>query len=708
MSPTLSNARVLCVLGLAASLLDACGSSRQALPSPVLPPAGGGGTLATSSPVTIVIKLPYRKAQPSASRRRPQYVSPSIASVKVSVTATGSPATSVTSNVVCNNATPPACTVSATILAPVQKSDTFGVTTYDGPNATGNVLSQGSTVYAVPAGQAVRIPIVLEGTVAAVVAVTVANRNLPTGSAGSTTASITATDADGNVIAGSYQTPITLQLFENDSEGLFSFAQSGPILATTTVASSTVPATVYLKAKMDLTTPDDATVVATLAHAPFVPGTSSSPPLASLGEISTTCPTSSPVCVFYPSGYDILATTIPQSGTTGSINHWDAPSVIPGTAQDPGGATSIWNVSSLEIINRFDTANRTFVNVSNTSPQADLTKDLAGSFWAVTSQNGVDAVHFSTNGATLDTYDLSNVTYTFANETIASSFDSAGQLWGIDGGLFALNVTSRRVVSCAFEITDTNFASPYLTTLEAAGANIWLGVSGAADGNTYVFKVPAQSAASGCDLTKLETPASEFKLAPQAGQLDATHIAVDTAGDAYVLQYTAVTKITPAGRLTKLVDTGVTFAQGFGAGFALDPAGTTLYLVDTQTGLLDRASTTAASSNPLPSLVLPPVFGIATFAFQNGASAYYQPFFTTDGTLWIGDAPFYNSAVPFSLLGTGNAGYQGGLAVFGGLARIDLASATFTNRTVAPAHDRGQIIRMLRSHRAAQRSRGRS
>ncbi len=340
----LSSLAIRCAVGLVALVLTACGGSQQSLPPSALP-SGGNYSGAAFSRVTVVIKLPPKTVVGASVRRRPLFVSPSIASVIVTVLAAGSPTAPVTSNVVCTTAVPPSCTVTATILAPVEKQDKFTIVAYDGPNGTGNVLSQGSIVYPVAAGQALQIPIVLQGTVASIVAVNVTNANPVTGSSATSNVTVTAADADNNVIAGQYQAPVSLQLFENDSEGLFSFVSGGLPQTTSTVTGSANAASVYLKAKPDLTTPDDATIIATLPNAPFVPGTSPiPPPLSSLAEITTTCPASSPTCVFYPNAYQILATYTTTTPTVSNLNVWDRPNVFPATPQDASGTNEIWSV----------------------------------------------------------------------------------------------------------------------------------------------------------------------------------------------------------------------------------------------------------------------------------------------------------------------------------------------------------------------------
>ena len=310
-------------------------------------------------------------------------------------------------------------------------------------------------------------------------------------------------------------------------------------------------------------------------------------------------------------------------------------------------------------------------------------------------------LRFNDSGAIVAIYPL-NLTFgnSFAN-VIGQSLDSRGQLWGLDTGLFALNTASGAVTSCGFESTDVNFGSATVQQVAVAGATVWIGVSGTADAKTYVFKVPAQLTSSGCDLTTLETPASEYELTPLLGQLDVLQISIDGAGNAYALQVSGITKITPGGQKTKLVDTGVNLPQAFGSGFTLDPSGAYLYLVDTENGALARASTTVPSTNPVPETALPPVLGLAGPPNNIGQ---YQPFFAPDGTLWIGAIAFMNPALPFTLLGSGGTYNSGVPGAQGGLAQVRVPRVTFAARA-ARAHDAAQILRKIHARQWLTRSR---
>ncbi len=712
---------IRCAVFLSALFVTACGGAQQSVPLPSAQPPGDASGGAALRRVTVVVKLPSRSNAAAALRRatavRPQsarrlhplFIVPQIESITLSVSAPGSPSTSVTSNVVCAPAAPPAtapsCTLTATVLAPVQKQDTFTIVAYDGADASGNELSTGSTVYPVSAGQQLQIPVVLNGTVASIVAVTVGNPNPVTGSSASSPVSVTAADADGNVIVGRYGAPITLQLFENDSEGLLSFVQGGFVQTTAPLAASTSTATVYLKAKADVTTPDDATLVASLPNAPFVPGTSGTPPLASLAEITTLCPASSPACVFYPSGYQAIATaTVSSAG----VSTWSQPFVVPGTVADPAPGNSIWSLlGSLGEINVFNTATDTFGVAATTASVPSNTisavSDIGGSFWAVTDDvntGDADVATFSTAGGAPTIYSTAESSFAGQDTAIASSFDAYGKIWALsNGGLFAVAPAGGASYLCNFDPTDVNFQSAAVTALAVAGSTVWIGVSGASDGNVYVFKVPAQVPASGCDLTALEQPATQFELTEQIAALDVTSIAIDAAGDAYALQLTAVTKITPAGVALKLVDTGLSAAQSF-VGIVLD--GATMYLVDFQTGsgvppyagtgTLDRASTVTPTASPLTAFMLPSVLDLPN-APGMPSPLLYQPFFTPDGNLWIGPAPFSNPALPFNLLGSANS-------EAGGLVRIDVAAAQFAAAKIrAGRADPARLLRMQRERR---------
>lgn len=104
---------------------------------------------------------------------------------------------------------------SATAKTP-SGNQTFAVSAYDGADGGGNLLASGDIVADLPAGKAMRVPIVLAGRP---ISLRVAFRNAhpPAGTAGEFALSVSALDADGNAILGLYGGTITLR--DGDTSG---------------------------------------------------------------------------------------------------------------------------------------------------------------------------------------------------------------------------------------------------------------------------------------------------------------------------------------------------------------------------------------------------------------------------------------------------------------------------------------------------------
>jgi hypothetical protein len=211
--------------------------------------ACAGGSAATSgnaaktvpsaplSTASFVISIPL--GAPQSNRRSPLYVSPSTASVGISVSTGGPPQVTIA------NVTPgsPGCqTVSGvltcTILAnaPVG-NDTFNVSEFDGPNTTGHLLASGGTTATIAAGVTNSVPLEVFGVVSSV-ALTFSPTLSPVNTittAGTVTVNVSAKDGAGNVITGNYANPITLN--STDATG---FAT----LSTTNVPNSTTVVTI--------------------------------------------------------------------------------------------------------------------------------------------------------------------------------------------------------------------------------------------------------------------------------------------------------------------------------------------------------------------------------------------------------------------------------------------------------------------------------
>ncbi len=192
--------------------------------------AGGssGTPVAPTSPNLhglFVIRVPGRSVQ--AHKRRPSYVSPSAVSASIAVTGIAQPVIADIS------ASSPACTTAGnlrsckvTVTAP-PGNDTFTVTTYDGPNATGNVLSTGTTTQMV-SGNGFSVSVATSGQVASIqLVLTPPVTTFKIGAAATSTLTANALDAGNNVIVGSYENPIAVT--NADKSG--TFALSGTSLA---------------------------------------------------------------------------------------------------------------------------------------------------------------------------------------------------------------------------------------------------------------------------------------------------------------------------------------------------------------------------------------------------------------------------------------------------------------------------------------------
>jgi len=214
--------------------LAACGGGGGG--STPTPSTLGGGTAPTASPapagsgtLSFSIAIPSSTG-PAASSRTPKYVSPSTASV--SVTLAGQTTPLATANL---GATAPGCTVvpngvscTVTVNAPAG-SNTFVITTYNGTNGTGQQLSTARVAATVTPNAITPVPLTLNGVVATT-AVILGATTVPVGTPASIAVTVNAYDQNGNLIVGpgSFSSPITLTL--TDASGATS-------LSTTTVTA---------------------------------------------------------------------------------------------------------------------------------------------------------------------------------------------------------------------------------------------------------------------------------------------------------------------------------------------------------------------------------------------------------------------------------------------------------------------------------------
>jgi hypothetical protein len=201
---------------------------------------GGGGSSAPAPHVaasqqsgSVVLAIP--SAVPASTARSAKYISPSALSIAIAVSggATTVADISVSSPNCTTTQTGRSCTIP--LVAPAGH-DTFTFTQYAGANATGAVLGTGTAALNVVAGTPFVLAATLNGTVGSIALAL--GTIPPAGTPGSTTLTVTAEDAAGNVIIGpgNYSSPITLTV--TDSTGQTTLSSS------TVTGPSSTPITV--------------------------------------------------------------------------------------------------------------------------------------------------------------------------------------------------------------------------------------------------------------------------------------------------------------------------------------------------------------------------------------------------------------------------------------------------------------------------------
>src|ERR1700676_5491 len=194
-------------LCLSTALLAACGgggggtsSALPAMPGP--PPPNNGGTQA---PQVVAFSIAIPSATASATRRRVAYVS---AGTKSATITYGSAAQTVNCAETCNAS-----------LQVFPGTQTFTVSLYSAANASGAILSTGSTTATIVAGQNNSVQIVFGGVVAKL-ALSLGSAVVTAGSATTIPVSVQAIDAAGYTIVGPdpYAQPIALS--DDDTSGV--------------------------------------------------------------------------------------------------------------------------------------------------------------------------------------------------------------------------------------------------------------------------------------------------------------------------------------------------------------------------------------------------------------------------------------------------------------------------------------------------------
>lgn len=212
-------------------VLGACGGGGGGSSTPATGPAAAptAGAQAGSGTLSFAITIPSG-SNAAANSRTPKYVSPSTASVTVTLAGQTTPLGTVNTA-----AGAPGCTASAsgttctiTVTAPAG-NQTFNVATYSGPNGTGNQLSVARVPASISTSSTTTVPLALQGVVASVTAI-LGSTSVPVGAPAAVAVTIVAYDSSNNIIvgAGDFSSPVTLAL--NDPSG------------NTSLSTNTVPA----------------------------------------------------------------------------------------------------------------------------------------------------------------------------------------------------------------------------------------------------------------------------------------------------------------------------------------------------------------------------------------------------------------------------------------------------------------------------------
>lgn len=178
-----------------------------------------GGSYSASANVMFSVTVPGSSST-SSTQRRPAFVSPNAQSIAIAVSAAGSSAgaptvanlSATSPNCTMPTGTAPALLCTVSLTSPVG-NDTFVVTLYASPNATGTVLGTSTVTAAIAATGTTTVPVALGGIVAKIAVNTQGGQSvIPGGYPTTVPLNVQAIDPSGATIVGSapYNNPITL------------------------------------------------------------------------------------------------------------------------------------------------------------------------------------------------------------------------------------------------------------------------------------------------------------------------------------------------------------------------------------------------------------------------------------------------------------------------------------------------------------------
>jgi streptogramin lyase len=379
--------------------------------------SGPPATSAGAARIAGTLDLKFPPANADAATRRRYFLSPSAVSVAIAITGTAAPL------IVNIGAGSTACTATAggrTCAIPLTAAvgnDTFTVTLYAGPNATGAVLGTGSVSETVVAGTPFTVNVGVLGNVGSIKLSAPTIQFVP-GTAKTVALTVTALDAGGNVIAGTYASPIALT--NTDTSGEFTVSPASVTASGTAVTLTYNGAATVAKATIAATatgvTAADVTPQIVYAGTPALTFTQLALPSGSIPNqfspgpdgnewYATNGVTTDGVGRIALAGSTIGAITeaaFPPDPTDGNIGAIGITGAKDGNLYATNGACTVFKVTPAEAIS---------VLYSMPSCQAPgfLTQGPDGALWVMLYANGANAIgRFPLSGAAPNVYPLPN------------------------------------------------------------------------------------------------------------------------------------------------------------------------------------------------------------------------------------------------------------------------------------------------------------
>jgi hypothetical protein len=651
---------IVAVAAVAALASCGGGGGAPAIPQQLAPTAAPSTSSAPgTTQITIKIVVPASTAaryhlHTVTKSARPNYVSASTASVQITVN--GQASSAVVANISC--ATFP-CSASVTLSAPTNQQDTFAVIGYDGPNATGTPIEDGSVTQLVPEGLTT-ISISLGGIVSGFNSVNICPPATPgcgqgyqvsSAAESSWTISVNqAIDPDGNVIIGNYDSPIVLVKNEAD------ITQNAFELNPTSLTSSSSTAELTYTGAFDGEDAPSVSILPESCNSNGTPQTSCTTPgqgnyrVTSLyAVLQAPCPTGTPACSTY--GFYGGATLGAYGGGMGQVN---------GIVYADDAATVFDSVTPTGIVletpaNAFELINQPGGYSSSLAPPLSLSA-FAGSTDVATVGTTL-IFNDSTYGYNIASYAPGSGTYAEYSNALLTNNSGGGGVAGSDGNYYEGELGASTQFLAQFDpssraLQEYTLASGHAEQwISALGSNIWFA---AQDQNTSEFYVGYMPVTSGLTVSrKNETavPATlgsgDYWLIDQIAGAQST-----VFFDAIDLNDTtsAIGMINPSNSSVSIYPLPSSWPSGAVlTAMAYNPSDGYVYFVDSQNGIIGRIP----GANP--SALSIQGYGVK---FNEAFGTTYQTMIAdSSGRIWV------DSAIPEGGGTNCNVGCEDGVTV---------------------------------------------